>query len=340
MQKFFPILILALFWFNLGLSAHAQSNIANPFSNFNIRIPGIEQLAGQSTAPSGSGQSYNVPWIGQYVQSIYGFALAIVGITAVVAIAIGGLLWVLSAGNPGKISKAKSWIQDALIGLALVFCSYLLLATINKELVFFRAINIQLIQRGADAEIAEFNGVTIKKGGSESQVNIDEEEKNTNTGKNDGTKGCYDENKTIACNQENTGASCQGNATKIAPEVASGLKTVAKIAKEKYGLDLVITSAFRSLADQQKLWDANPDPTWVARPSCNAPHVRGVAVDVWPSVKNSENILNMQKAFAEAGWTRYGGECWHFQRPGAPANRPGQPGDWTSGQCYGIAAPK
>ncbi|KKS65973.1 MAG: Lytic transglycosylase domain protein, partial [Parcubacteria group bacterium GW2011_GWC2_42_6] len=53
---------------------------------------------------------------------------------AVGIIALGGIMWMLAAGNPGKIDKAKEMIVGALSGLVLLLCSWLILHTIDPTL--------------------------------------------------------------------------------------------------------------------------------------------------------------------------------------------------------------
>ena len=53
--------------------------------------------------------------------------LGIVGSLALLMFVIGGFLMLISAGNSEKVSKAKNIILAAVIGLALVFASYLII---------------------------------------------------------------------------------------------------------------------------------------------------------------------------------------------------------------------
>jgi len=46
---------------------------------------------------------------------------------AVIAITIGGILMLISAGNPNLMSTGKKVFYSAIIGLVLVFCSYLII---------------------------------------------------------------------------------------------------------------------------------------------------------------------------------------------------------------------
>ena len=72
---------------------------------------------------------------GQYVQAFFSFGLYLLSFLAVGIIALGGIMWMLAAGNPGKIDKAKEMIVGALSGLVLLLCSYLILKTIDPTLV-------------------------------------------------------------------------------------------------------------------------------------------------------------------------------------------------------------
>ena len=73
--------------------------------------------------------------IGKYIEAIYIYAISIVGIVAAAVIMWSGFSWILAGGNPTKISEARSWLLSALGGLVLAITSYLILSTINPELV-------------------------------------------------------------------------------------------------------------------------------------------------------------------------------------------------------------
>lgn len=83
-----------------------------------------------------------------YIGNIYKFACAVAGILAVVMIVLGGYRYIFSAGNQKSIGEAKGMISSALLGLVLVFCSYLLLRTLNPALVSLK-MNIPNVTTGA-----------------------------------------------------------------------------------------------------------------------------------------------------------------------------------------------
>lgn len=71
----------------------------------------------------------------EFISTVYQYALALVGIVALGAMIFGAIRWMTSAGNPGAVSEAKGWIAGALGGLALLLGAYLILQTINPQLV-------------------------------------------------------------------------------------------------------------------------------------------------------------------------------------------------------------
>ena len=72
---------------------------------------------------------------GNYVPGFYLFALTVGGVLALGAIVYGGILYAASAGDPSKQSEGREWIWSALIGLLLLAGAYIVLYTINPDLV-------------------------------------------------------------------------------------------------------------------------------------------------------------------------------------------------------------
>lgn len=73
--------------------------------------------------------------LADYLNLVYNWLISIVGIIAAVMMMIGGFQYLTSGGEAGRVKQAKERIGNALIGLVLAFSSYLLLNTINPELV-------------------------------------------------------------------------------------------------------------------------------------------------------------------------------------------------------------
>lgn len=78
-----------------------------------------------------------------YLMSIYRFGLWAIGVSAMFMIMLGGYMYLTSAGNNSQTGKAKEVITDAIAGLVLALVSYVLLWTINPDLVKFKPISVQ-----------------------------------------------------------------------------------------------------------------------------------------------------------------------------------------------------
>jgi len=107
----FPVIIfLSFFLFNFSL---AQREIEVPF-------PGL---------------ATTTPALPEYIEAIYKFALIISGVITFAALVYGGFLYLTSAGNPARMNDAKDQIFSAILGLIILFSAYLILRTINPELI-------------------------------------------------------------------------------------------------------------------------------------------------------------------------------------------------------------
>lgn len=120
-----------------------------------IKIPGLNFTDGKTvagsleekTGPSGAGQYIDVPYLGEYLAAMFRLAVVSASILAVIFIIIGGFIWTTSGGNPQRIDSAKKMIGRSLSGLIIAVSSYVILFTINPELVEFKSLEIKLIAK-------------------------------------------------------------------------------------------------------------------------------------------------------------------------------------------------
>jgi len=77
-----------------------------------------------------------------YINYLFIFGLGLIAVLALTQMMIGGLTYILAAGNVAKVDRAKDTIKQALIGLGLLLVSYLLLRTVNPDLVNLRTPNL------------------------------------------------------------------------------------------------------------------------------------------------------------------------------------------------------
>ena|SRR3989344_3386106 len=105
--------------------------INSALAQYTLEVP----LPNLSSVPAGS----ELP---SYIKYLFIFGLGLVTVTALGAMMFGGMQYILAAGNAAKTEEAKAWIQQALFGLGLILVSYLLLNTINPDLVNLRNPNL------------------------------------------------------------------------------------------------------------------------------------------------------------------------------------------------------
>lgn len=130
------------------------------------------------------------------------------------------------------------------------------------------------------------------------------------------------------------------------PDVAAAFDRMSAAAAAD-GVSLTVTSGFRSDAEQQALWNANPDPRWVARPGTSL-HRCATELDLGPSGAYGWLAANAPRfGFLK----RYSWEPWHFGFDAGPepcsaagdligsATEKGGPGG-RSGEGRGEATPR
>lgn len=73
--------------------------------------------------------------VGDLVPGIYRFGLGLVGISALVALIVGGVMYMTAGGSQDQTKRARVWLGNAVFGLVLALLSYVILNTINPDLV-------------------------------------------------------------------------------------------------------------------------------------------------------------------------------------------------------------
>lgn len=82
--------------------------------------------------------------LAKYLKAVYDYGQMIAAILAAIILMGGGLLWLTSAGNDSKIAQAKELISGSVIGLVIVFSSYIILNTINPDLLKLKVLKTQV----------------------------------------------------------------------------------------------------------------------------------------------------------------------------------------------------
>ncbi len=141
----------------VSLSLGLLLGIGSPFIS---AMPAEASTDTSSGAPAGYEPLVTIPGvedgevdISSYLLGIYNFLLSIVGIVAVVMLIIGGMKYITAAGSGGAVSSAKETIKDALFGLLLALLSYVIVGTINPDVLYLRQPGAALVA-GKDQNIA------------------------------------------------------------------------------------------------------------------------------------------------------------------------------------------
>ena len=103
----------------LGVSAVAIPTLAAVDVSANTSSSKILEGAKQADPDDGAGAS-----VGDTMANIVNILLYVIGAVAVLVIIIGGIMYAVSAGDPGKAKKAKDTILYAVVGLAVAMLAY------------------------------------------------------------------------------------------------------------------------------------------------------------------------------------------------------------------------
>ena len=94
-----------------------------------------------------SGQPETVSGPADYLRRFYVYGLSVVGLLAMARIVYAAIKLIASAGNPAAVSEARGIITQSLWGIALLAGAYLILYTINPNLVKIGAIEESISKR-------------------------------------------------------------------------------------------------------------------------------------------------------------------------------------------------
>jgi hypothetical protein len=120
-RKILFFLFLGLFFLPLWPNPKI-GQIINFASALEVKLPGL----------------VDNPNLGEYISYIFNSILQIAGVLAVLAIVFGGVYHLVSLGR-GKITdEGKEWVKSGVFGLVLLMSSYLILYTINPNLISIR----------------------------------------------------------------------------------------------------------------------------------------------------------------------------------------------------------
>lgn len=115
MKKILFFLFLTAVLFPMGIFAQRPLEVDYP------AISGYEIT--ETTVP-----------FGNYIKYIYIFTIIISGFIGLGVLVWAGFRYLTSSGNPERMGEAKNWITSCLIGLLIIFLSWIIVNTINPQL--------------------------------------------------------------------------------------------------------------------------------------------------------------------------------------------------------------
>ncbi|HEX5430279.1 MAG TPA: hypothetical protein VFX17_04370 [Patescibacteria group bacterium] len=93
---------------------------------------GTDTNTGTTTTTNSTGQALT-----SCVSQVYVWSISVAAVLAVLMIIVGGYITLTSAGNADRATRGRSYIFSSVIGLILLLGAYILLKTINPDLVDF-----------------------------------------------------------------------------------------------------------------------------------------------------------------------------------------------------------
>lgn len=119
--RLFPIIFLAFFFFIFFF------NFCSAQRDLEIDYPEMGGMKPETTL-------FSLP---DYAKYIFNFSVGIAGLVALIALISGGVRFLTSRGSPAVLQNAKDQMTAALVGILVLLGSYMILATINPQFIFF-----------------------------------------------------------------------------------------------------------------------------------------------------------------------------------------------------------
>ena len=113
---------------------------ANSNLGLEVKYPSLTQVAPPPQVTHG--------YLVDYIKYIFGVAIFLAGIVALVAFLKGGFSYLTSVGNPSRMRDARDQILAGILGLIIVLGSFILLNTINPKLTEINPPAITGVGRG------------------------------------------------------------------------------------------------------------------------------------------------------------------------------------------------
>lgn len=299
------LLSLSFFTPVLAVDNSGMPALTNPTDKLQIQIPGLDLGEIYCT---GSHETKDrqcaVPWLANYIAGIYKYLLGIAAVLATITMMIGGFRWVISTGNPQSITEAKAWINGSIVGLIILFTSWVLLTQVNPDLTRLKSIKVAILAQEDADETLPLDIPSVPSSWTTIPPN---------------DKIIYDANV---------------NKTSRADSVAKIIEVANSECIKNANIKLRISDTSRTVDQQKALYDKNcPDNGGRCLSKCSVPtccpymssslvcpHNSGLAFDIHPSPQNETTIYALQDCMQEKGFCLLASEFWHYEYPPQSGN--------------------
>ncbi len=146
-----PLFLLSLFFLFL-LSACPAAGKTFLEQNY-PRSPGLPGAAPGSQTTISPNSS-----LGDVIRYIISWVIIVGAIIAFISLIAGGVIYLTSTGEPNKMAEGKKIILNAFLGLLIILGSYLVLVTINPQLIVMEIKKVPVSQGILLSDADEFSG--------------------------------------------------------------------------------------------------------------------------------------------------------------------------------------
>lgn len=127
-----------------------------PTLSINIPTVSFTDPEDLSLVEDANGSKFVIPYIGQYINGVFEYAVGLLAFIAVMTIVVAGLMWATAGGNASRISSAKEAIGRAFIGLGILLGSYTILYIIDPNLTQLGPISLNVVET-EEFELKQFD---------------------------------------------------------------------------------------------------------------------------------------------------------------------------------------
>ena len=138
---FTSLIIIQTFGFLFLYVINEPASAAIKFK-LQVPFPGMDTVFGTNYNSATQELTIEGNSIGNYIKTVYNYAIGTVGILATVTMIFGGIIWITAAGNTSRVETAKSTISAALTGMVLALSSYFILNMLNPDLLTFKPLDL------------------------------------------------------------------------------------------------------------------------------------------------------------------------------------------------------